>query len=74
LITNIDVIKEILNQLKKSNDLISYVTDRPGHDFAYHLNSNKIKNETGWKELNSFSKNLTKTIEWYKEHEDCNNR
>lgn len=74
LIPNIDVIKEILNQLKKSNDLISYVIDRPGHDFAYHLNSNKIKNETGWKELNSFSKNLTKTIEWYKEHENCNNR
>lgn len=74
LISNIDVIKEILIQLNKSNDLIEFVTDRPGHDFAYHLNSNKIKELTNWKESNTFENYLQKTIEWYKNHENSNNR
>jgi dTDP-glucose 4,6-dehydratase len=63
LIPNIDVIKEILKQLNKNENLISFVKDRPGHDFAYHLNSNKIKELTGWKESSSFQNYLTKTID-----------
>ena len=66
LIPNIDVIKTILKILNKSESLIDYVTDRPGHDFAYHLNSEKIQNDLNWKECHKFEDALIKTVEWYK--------
>jgi dTDP-glucose 4,6-dehydratase len=66
LIPNIDVIKTILKVLNKSESLIDYVTDRPGHDFAYHLNSEKIKTELNWENQYKFEDALIKTINWFK--------
>ncbi len=71
---NINIVKKICkyfgkkNYLKKNNKfmkLIKFVSDRPGHDFRYSLNNNKIK-KLGWKYENRFETKLIKTIEWYK--------
>ena len=48
-----------------SEKLISFVTDRPGHDFRYAIDSTKIKNELGWTAKTSFDEGLKKTIEYY---------
>lgn len=65
---NIDVTKFILNYLGKDESYIENVPDRPGHDFGYALNFEKLKN-LGWKPEVDFEEGLKKTIEWYKENE-----
>lgn len=65
---NIEVVKHILNYLGKPESLISYVTDRPGHDTRYSLNSDKTKS-LGWKPEYSFEEALDKTIQWYLDNE-----
>jgi len=62
---NIEIIKLILNKLGKSEEMIEYVKDRPGHDRRYAIDSSKIKNELGWEPRFSFEKAISKTIEWY---------
>lgn len=62
---NIDVVKEIIKQLGKSEDLITFVKDRPGHDLRYAIDSTKIQKELGWKPLTSFEVGIEKTIKWY---------
>jgi dTDP-glucose 4,6-dehydratase len=62
---NIEIIKLILNKLGKSEEMIEYVKDRPGHDRRYAIDSSKIKNELGWELLFSFEEAISKTIEWY---------
>ncbi|MBH8007069.1 GDP-mannose 4,6-dehydratase, partial [Clostridioides difficile] len=47
--SNLEVVKMILNLLGKSEELISYVNDRPGHDLRYAIDATKIENELGWK-------------------------
>jgi len=64
--TNIDVVKTILHQLGKPESLISYVTDRPGHDMRYGIDPTKINNELGWLPETKFEDGLSLTIEWYK--------
>lgn len=49
--------------------LISYVTDRPGHDQRYAIDSNKIKRELGWEPLETFETGIRKTVQWYLENE-----
>ena len=44
---------------------ISFVTDRPGHDFRYAIDATKITNHLGWNPLHTLEKGLEKTIEWY---------
>ncbi|MEQ9620301.1 MAG: dTDP-glucose 4,6-dehydratase [Deltaproteobacteria bacterium] len=66
---NINVVKKILSILGKPESLITYVKDRPGHDFRYSLNSEKIKKETGWKPRTGFDEGLEKTVKWYLENE-----
>ena len=66
---NIDVVKLILNELGKSENLIEFVKDRPGHDRRYAINSDKIKYELGWKTDHSFEDAIHRTIEWYIENE-----
>ncbi len=61
---NIDVAKAILKILNRSEDLIDFVDDRPGHDFRYSLNFDKIK-KLGWKPNVSFTEGLKITVEWY---------
>ena len=46
-------------------DLISYVTDRPGHDRRYAMNISKIRRELGWQPKESFETGLEKTVQWY---------
>lgn len=67
---NIDVVKTILNILGKSEDLIVFVKDRPGHDFRYSLNTDKIENEIGWKSKIKFEEGIEKTVKWYLENMD----
>ncbi len=62
---NIKIVKLILNHLKKSEDLIQFVKDRPGHDRRYAIDSTKIKNELGWKPCYTFESAIQHTIEWY---------
>ena len=51
--------------MNKSEDLIEFVEDRPGHDFRYSMSSKKIANELKWKITTNFEKGLEKTVEWY---------
>lgn len=51
--------------VEQYKDLISYVTDRPGHDVRYAIDASKIKNELGWVPEESFETGLRKTVEWY---------
>ena len=64
-IDNLTIVKKILNIMDKSQDLIEFVEDRPGHDFRYSMDSTKIKNKLNWKTKLSFDDGLEKTIEWY---------
>lgn len=63
--TNIEVVKTILSSLGKSEELITYVTDRPGHDLRYAIDSEKIENELGWKREYEFDNGIRETIDWY---------
>ena len=63
--TNLEVVKTILNQLGKSEDLIEYVTDRPGHDLRYAIDSTKVERELGWKLSYTFEEGIKETINWY---------
>ncbi|MDF1610884.1 dTDP-glucose 4,6-dehydratase [Stygiobacter electus] len=62
---NIEIVKLILKKLGKSEDLIEYVKDRPGHDRRYAIDSSKIQNELGWKPYYEFEEAIDFTIEWY---------
>lgn len=62
---NIEIVKLILKNLNKPEDLIEYVKDRPGHDRRYAIDSTKIQNELGWKPEYKFEDAMAKTIEWY---------
>ncbi|OYT61242.1 dTDP-glucose 4,6-dehydratase [Thermoplasmatales archaeon ex4484_30] len=61
---NIDVAKLVLKYLNKSESLITFVGDRPGHDFRYSLKVDKIK-KLGWKPKIRFPEGLKRTVEWY---------
>lgn len=62
---NIEIVKTILSYLGKSESLIKYVKDRPGHDRRYAIDSSKIRNELGWSPSITFEKGIADTIEWY---------
>tara|TARA_B100000686_G_scaffold351076_1_gene448786 strand:- start:30 stop:1022 length:993 start_codon:yes stop_codon:yes gene_type:complete len=72
-IDNITIVKKILSIMDKSEDLIEFVEDRPGHDFRYSMSSKKISNELDWKVETSFDKGLEKTIQWYLDNPDITN-
>lgn len=63
--TNLEVVKTVLRILGKSEDLISFVKDRPGHDMRYAIDPTKIKNELGWYPETTFDEGIKKTVEWY---------
>lgn len=63
--TNLEVVKTIIKELGKSEDLIKYVTDRPGHDMRYAIDPTKIHNELGWEPTTLFDEGIKKTIKWY---------
>ena len=67
-ISNVQIVHKILEIMGKSNDLIEFVEDRPGHDQRYSLDSSKIKNEFGWSTKINFEDGIRKTIEWYEKN------
>jgi dTDP-glucose 4,6-dehydratase len=75
--SNIDVVHaicDLMNELRPRSggyrDLISFVTDRPGHDLRYAIDSQKIKRELGWKPAERFETGLRKTVKWYLDNKD----
>ncbi|MBP5295985.1 MAG: dTDP-glucose 4,6-dehydratase [Bacteriovoracaceae bacterium] len=73
-LNNLSIVKmicQILDQQhprpngQKYEELITFVTDRPGHDFRYAIDARKIKEQLGWHAEESFTSALTKTVEWY---------
>lgn len=62
---NIEVVKTILHALGKSEELIAFVKDRPGHDRRYAIDPSKIHRELGWLPQTSFDDGIQKTVEWY---------
>ena len=74
---NIDLIKVIIATVDRllnripgtSEKLITYVTDRPGHDLRYAIDSSKLKNEFGWEPSLEFEEGIEKTVQWYLENQ-----
>ena len=69
-LANIDLVKKILKQLDKSESLITFIKDRPGHDLRYAINHEKITKELNWKPKTNFNKGLEMTIQWYIDNDD----
>ena len=79
-VTNIDIVNEICKILENSRckkplgvnkfeDLITFVEDRPGHDFRYAVNTSKIQRDLAWMPKETFESGLKKTVEWYLNNE-----
>lgn len=71
---NIEIVKLIINNLGKSEDLIKYVQDRPGHDRRYAIDNTKITTELGWSPSYTFEQGIKETIEWYLANEEWMNK
>ncbi len=67
---NLQVITKILDLMGKSERLITFVNDRPGHDIRYSVDSSKIKRELGWRPEYNFDSALKETIRWYLKNEE----
>lgn len=62
---NIEIVQLIIKALGKSENLIKYVKDRPGHDRRYAIDNTKIRTELGWKPAYTFEQGMQETIQWY---------
>ena len=67
---NIDIVKLICKELGKPESLITYVTDRKGHDLRYAIDPTKIHEELGWLPQTMFKDGIKKTVRWYLEHRE----
>jgi dTDP-glucose 4,6-dehydratase len=67
-LANLEVVRKILRATGASEDLIQFVTDRPGHDRRYALSSRKTMAATGWRPEVGFEEGLSRTVEWYRTH------
>ena len=67
---NIEVVKTILRHLGKDESLITFVTDRKGHDLRYAIDPRKLETELGWQPEYTFDTGIKETIEWYRQHRD----
>ncbi len=67
-ISNLEIVKKIIKIMGKSENMIDYVKDRPGHDRKYSVDWSKINKELGWKPEADFEEELRKTIKWYEEN------
>lgn len=65
---NIEIVKLIIGTLGKSENLIKYVKDRPGHDRRYAIDNTKITTELGWEPKYTFEQGMNETIQWYLEN------
>ena len=68
--TNLTIVKTILKQMNKSEDLIEFVEDRKGHDLRYAIDSSKVEKELGWTRSYDFDTGIKETIDWYLNNED----
>ena len=66
----LEVVKTILKQMGKPESLITYVTDRPGHDLRYAIDSTKSEKELGWDRTYTFETGMKETIDWYLNNTD----
>jgi dTDP-glucose 4,6-dehydratase len=76
-VSNLDLVKQIckiidqeLDRKTPSEDLIKFVTDRPGHDFRYAIDAAKIKSELGWTPSATVEQGIAETVRWYLENRD----
>ena len=78
-VSNLDVVRSIcrlldelspMSNMSKHEDQIEFVLDRPGHDFRYAIDSTKIRNELGWRPIETFETGLRRTVEWYLSNSD----
>lgn len=67
---NIEIVRLIIKTLGKSEELIEYVKDRPGHDRRYAIDNTKITTQLGWAPAYTFEQGIAETIEWYLGHEE----
>ena len=68
--TNLEVVKTILKHMNKSEDLIEFVTDRPGHDQRYAIDSSKVEDALGWDRTYNFDEGIKDTVDWYLNNRD----
>lgn len=64
-----DILQQLVPQEKNYKELITYVTDRPGHDRRYAINSDKIATDLGWTPQETFESGMKKTVQWYLKNE-----
>ena len=75
---NIDLIRVVIRTVDRllgnpegySDSLITYVTDRPGHDMRYAIDSRKLQKELGWEPSLQFEEGIEKTVKWYLDNQD----
>lgn len=66
---NIDIARAVLNIMGKGEEMITFVKDRPGHDYRYALDSSKIEREMGWLPERDIMEGLRRTVQWYRDNE-----
>ena len=67
-VTNLEIVRSLLRLLQRSEDLIEFVQDRPGHDRRYALDTTKISSELGWQPAVGLKEGLQYTVDWYRAH------
>ena len=68
--TNLEMVKTILKEMNKPEGLITFVTDRLGHDLRYAIDSTKVESELGWTRTYTFETGIKETINWYLNNEE----
>ncbi|MBQ9023722.1 MAG: dTDP-glucose 4,6-dehydratase [Bacilli bacterium] len=68
--TNLEVVKTILKQMQKSENLIEFVTDRPGHDLRYAIDSTKVEKQLDWDRTYNFEDGIKETVDWYLDNQE----
>ena len=69
-VRNIDIVHSLITHLSADSSLIEFVADRPGHDFRYAVDSDKITKELGWRPTVKINEGLERTVTWFKEHSE----
>ena len=66
---NLDIAQTIVRLVGASEDLVEFVSDRPGHDWRYAMDISKVRAELGWEPSVGFEDGLQRTIDWYRDNE-----
>jgi len=69
-VTNITLVKKILDMMGRDESMIEYIEDRPGHDRRYSTSIDKIRDDLSWSPIYSLYVGLTKTVEWYESNQN----